>query len=609
MQMHAELQKVDESSPNFYELSYNLEADFPEEKNDYIVVSKAINAIGNKEDFETYNFKIKDEFNGSLVEVKTVEDIKLNKESGSIIYSNQNYLGTPQNMFSYNGKNWFLTWGNEIKFFNKVTKKEEQLFLVESYAKRTTYGKKDIFVPKTYIRVNKFKYDESGIPTYDYVEIDKSLAGRPFTIRWSTDEFGVTEFRISFENEVVYNYKVKFEDINKYVDNFFSVESTKKLKKYIKSVYGYITPSEKENANWAEIVFEIAKRRNMQDFLWLGYKVRNNEYIAKEYVEGYNNNPYVRNNYRLFITDNEISDTALNRYINMLKSSNTAMTRDKSTVWGDDVIQYTSAFETKNIEVPKNTLPGKYEILLTAYDIEGNIATTYLTLIVENDEEKKEEDNEENTKNNEEREKDPSVEEYKIGRFFYRDKLGFLEELSKTNKNSNTEGFLCAGETLGAVIKAKDTEYIEIDFLGDRTIKTFDKLTKKFLVDNPTLKGKTVETIEKSYKNLPIKVYPQYVDNSGNGVFTYFYVVPYGTTESLESWSTLKKSTLKNIDKNKLFNRRISPYEMVIYLNGDRENSIKIKFDVFERWDTVLNRDVSRHIINLDTRWEMRIDK
>ena len=614
MQMYAGLHKMSESSPNFYEMSYDLEADFPEYQGDYIVVSNGVDALGNKEEFEICNFRVSDEFDGNLVEVEAVEDIKLNKENGTIVYSNQNYLNTPQNMFYYNGKYWFLSWDNEIKFLNKVTNKEDRLFLVESYAKLTSVGNKYIYVPAARIKVNKFEYDEKGKATYYDVEIDKSLAGKPFAIRWDTDVSGNTEFKISFENEVVYKYKVNYQDINKHVDNFFSVESTKRIKKYANSTYGYITPTKGESASWAEIVLGIAKNRNICDFLWLGYKVRNNEYLQQSYVESYNNNPRVRNNYRLFIVDEELSDISLNRYINMLKGSNISMTTDKSTVWGDDVIQYTSTFGVNGVLIPESTSAGKYEILLTAHDVEGNIATTYLTLIVEDDEEKKEEDkeesNEENSEeNSEETIKDPKIEEYKVGRFFYRNKLGFLEELSRDNKNSNTEGFLCAGETLGTTIKAKDTEYIEIDFWGDSSIKTFDKLTKRFLVDNPIKNGQSIGAVDKNYSNFPIKVYPQYVDNSGNSVFNYFYVIPYGTKQSLESWSTLKKSTLKNIDKSKLFNRRISPYEIIIYLNGDRENFIKIKFDVFERWDTVLNRNVSSYISNFEDKWEMRINK
>ena len=50
-------------------------------------------------------------------------------------------------------------------------------------------------------------------------------------------------------------------------------------------------------------------------------------------------------------------------------------------------------------------------------------------------------------------------------------------------------------------------------------------------------------------------------------------------------------------------------YELIIYLNGDMECAVHLPFDVFERWDTVLNRDITEYIINSDDRWEMRIDK
>ena len=183
-----------------------------------------------------------------------------------------------------------------------------------------------------------------------------------------------------------------------------------------------------------------------------------------------------------------------------------------------------------------------------------------------------------------------------------------MEELKKTEKNGDI-GFICAGETLGFYLVSKNVDFIEIDFNGNDTIKTFDTLTKKFLIDAPAQNNEAIIDIEDKYKNFPQKIYPQYKTNEEISVFKWLYVIPYRTIPSLESWSSLKNGILEEIDTSKLFDRKAIPYELVIYLNGNREDSISITFDVFERWDTVLNRDITKYTINSQNKWEMRLDK
>lgn len=610
LKMYAELQRMQETSSDFFEMSYDLEADFLEDDDEYIVVSNSMSSKGNKKSFDVTKFRISDKFYDDTVNINTVEDITFNK-NGTLIFSNQNYLDTPMYMFQYDKRNWHLEWNNRINIINRVTKNEELFFSVENFPKKVYVKSKASFVPTTRIKVNKFEYDHNGTTTYDTVEIGKELAGKPFVIRWKTDILGITEFSIFFENELVYKYDVLWEDINRYVDKICSVNMYKKINNYMIATYGYIESSKSRPAIWPKIVLKTAIGRNLQDFLWLGYRVRTNEYIKEEYVEGYNSNPQVRNNYRMLVVDDEISDLAIKRYIEFLKTSNIAMTRDKNTVWGDDVLQYTSMFEAKNIVVPEGASPGRYDILVTAEDLEGNLDSIILNLIVEEEENEEIEDDKEGLNDNEENEENKVSEilECNIGRFFYKDGSGYLEELKQTDKTLDTNGFICAGETLGFIIKAKDTEYIEVDFVGDSSIKTFDNLTKKFLVDNPSKYGKSNSNLEKEYKVFPLRIYPHSVDKSGNTIFSYFYTIPYATKQSLESWSSLKNSTLEKIDKTRLFDRKNKPYEIVIYLNGDREKSMRFKFDVFERWDTILNRDIRQVVINSDTRWEMRVDK
>ena len=44
-----------------------------------------------------------------------------------------------------------------------------------------------------------------------------------------------------------------------------------------------------------------------------------------------------------------------------------------------------------------------------------------------------------------------------------------------------------------------------------------------------------------------------------------------------------------------------------IYINGNEEEKISFEFDVFERWDTILNRDASKYIINSNSKWRLEL--
>ena len=281
-----------------------------------------------------------------------------------------------------------------------------------------------------------------------------------------------------------------------------------------------------------------------------------------------------------------------------------AITREKDTVFGDDVMQHTSMFQALNITIPPTTSPGKYDVIFIATDEDGETAENVVTLIVEGEDDTEEPINEPMEEENISK---PSIDGNFLGRFFYKDGKGYLEELKKTEKNGEI-GFICAGETLGLYLIGKNLDYIEVDFEGNNTIKTFDSLTKKFLVDIPAQNGENVVDIENNYADFPKKIYPQYT-NEEMEIFKWLYVIPYRTVPNLESWSTLKDSTIEAIDTTKLFDKKANSYKLVIYPNGDRENRIEIPFDVFERWDTVLNRDITKYITNSATRWEMRLDK
>lgn len=609
MQMYLELEKADESTSNFVEMSYDIEADFPEYDTDFLVITNGRVALGNKENIENYRFSVRDEFDDGDVDFEITEDIKMSP-NGTLIFSNLYYSGIPVNMFSYNSKYWFASFNNRLDIKNKITNKEEIFFEIESDTRGTIVDNNSVVLPQYRICVNKFDYNANGKSTYQYVDVDKGLVSKPFAITWDTDADAVTRFCIYLGNKLVYTYDASWDKINKHVDNFNSIYMYKQMKSFIRTTYGYRNSSNASKAKWNSIVLNLVPKYDLRSFTWLGYRVRNNEYVKQEYIDGYNANPSVRNNYRLLVSDKCLSEKAIKRYNDILKATNISMTREEETVFGDDIIEYTSAFEVIGVGIPDDMPPGKYEIDLIATDVEGKTAEVKLTLIVQGDEDENNVE-EENPKipENSEVEKEASVVDNYFGRFFYRDGKGYLEELKKTEENIDGNGFICAGETLGFTLIADNTDYIEVDFIGDSSIKTLDSLTEQFLIDIPSQKGKDTSDIKYQYMNFPKKIYPQYVDNNEMQVFKWFYTIPYKTNQTLESWNSLKNSTLENIDISKLFNRITSPYELVIYPNGDRESGIHLDFDVFERWDTVLNRDVSRYVINSDTKWEMRIDK
>ena len=82
-------------------------------------------------------------------------------------------------------------------------------------------------------------------------------------------------------------------------------------------------------------------------------------------------------------------------------------------------------------------------------------------------------------------------------------------------------------------------------------------------------------------------------------VFECMYVIPYKTKQTLHSWDTLRieSNDAFEIDEKKLFSRISSPYEIVFKVNGPTGVSTeRVKLDVFERWDTLYNRDLSKYV-------------
>ena len=163
--------------------------------------------------------------------------------------------------------------------------------------------------------------------------------------------------------------------------------------------------------------------------------------------------------------------------------------------------------------------------------------------------------------------------------------------------------FICAGQTIKISATVENfTKNLSISFDGDSSIFTFDELTKRFEWDEPKKRNiKTRLNSLNAYRNMysksnsiePIKK----IDNVSYFEFT--YIIPYGTKQTLNSWQTLRKESNNalEIDENRLFTRIMKPYEIVLKAkNVNGADTKRINLDVFERWDTLYNRDISKYI-------------
>lgn len=163
--------------------------------------------------------------------------------------------------------------------------------------------------------------------------------------------------------------------------------------------------------------------------------------------------------------------------------------------------------------------------------------------------------------------------------------------------------FICAGQTIIFEIKAINIpEYVSVEFEGDSSIKTLDNLTKLFEWTEPKQRNiktifKKLEDFEDMYNEI-LKIGP--IRKEGDEtVFECMYVIPYKTKQTLHSWDTLRieSNDAFEIDEKKLFSRISSPYEIVFKVNGPTGVSTeRVKLDVFERWDTLYNRDLSKYV-------------
>lgn len=177
---------------------------------------------------------------------------------------------------------------------------------------------------------------------------------------------------------------------------------------------------------------------------------------------------------------------------------------------------------------------------------------------------------------------------------------GIQKPLLISRKNGNE--FICAGQTIIIRVKATMSTKVMIEFEGDTSITRFDDLTKQFEWTEPKNRKEkplfySLKEFESMYKG---KLLMECINTGKNGdIFECKYIIPYETKQTLHSWNTLRlmSDDAFNIDENKLFSRITNPYEIVFKASGaNGVTTERIKLDVFQRWDTLYNRDLSEYV-------------
>lgn len=170
-------------------------------------------------------------------------------------------------------------------------------------------------------------------------------------------------------------------------------------------------------------------------------------------------------------------------------------------------------------------------------------------------------------------------------------------KLLNTIKKTNNK-FICAGQVL--IVKANitnDPTSVKFYIQGNSSIQTLDDLTKQFVYDEPRKRNEkllypSISKLKESY-NLPLEM------NGGGSEYKIQYVIPYKTKQTVHSWNTLRNlsGNALEIDTRRLFDKISEPYVIKIRATNEGGTTTRsINLDVFERWDTVYNRDISEFI-------------
>lgn len=574
--INKELNKISEIQPNYNEISFDVWCAY--EKDKYINTDNDMWSYNNGKKDVIDSYLSKALTDNHMLTVNLPDVIEINK-SGTVVLPNGNYLNSPIDFFKLGSKWWQLKSWTILDVKNKNTTKNENFIYLYNSAQTVNVNGKKVLQISPYIKLNTFSYDESGNTEFVKIPIDKNIASEPIAIVWDTYN-EVVDFNIYFGNTLAYIHRVNIDDIQNNVCGFSRYRIGKQLEEVRKTNYGFL--SKGNSYDWPKIKLV----GSFEDLIWLGYKFKSNLY-DEDYFEEYNNFSTTRNVNRLLFLDKSVETFTIKKYLDLIRNTNLSLeSRDKNTILAKNVREKNCKFKLDNISTNKNSNIGMHTIRLIAYAENGETAFSELTVRVIGDEKKS------------------TKQAVNIGRFFYNEGRECVEDLNKLLKDNLSEGFLSAGETLGVLIQS-DADYIEIDIEGDKSVKNYDVLTKRFLEDEPLKRGENVENIDDNYK-FPKIIYPVSINQDGSKNFIWLYKIPYRTQQTLESWSTIREKSgdSENIDKNKLFDRIAEPYELVIRENGQTNNNI-IKFDVFERWDTILNRNVSAYLSNYSEKWRI----
>lgn len=559
LNINEELLNVSQKTPNAVEVSFNL-LNYTG-KTPLLILEDMVYGVVEGESINIKNYYPDTETNRSTLDIKLPDNILFNK-TGTVILPNQNYTNTPSEITTYNGNVWYFDSACGLNFINKTTGKEESFIKFENDNKAYLVGNRENVEITPYITINLFDNEK-----YEKILVSSDVATKPIAVTWTTKN-NVTEFIVYIDGEVVHSYQVDTEKVLNSIDKFSSYNLSKRMEKMQRNSVGYQYATKSKSYTWAAM-YQAGNTSNMP---WLGYKLtyKNNSTLYEEY----NNLTTTRDVNRLVFLDESISDNSINLYLSKIESTNLLIDRrNKETVFADEIQERILEYSKENVVIGENIEGGAYNVTLVATSVDGETAKVSIPLIVK-------------TKPL------PKINEddINIGRFFYKNNnlnAKCVEELSLTKFNLDTKGFISAGETLAIVINSEEEiEKIVVDFIGDKSIKEYDELTEKLL----------------GYKlnyEFPLTIYP-----TDEGVF--LYKIPYKTKQTLESWATLREKSedYESIDKAKLFSRILEPYKIKILANGEE---FVFEIDVFERWDTILNRDASKYITNANQKWRIKL--
>ena len=178
------------------------------------------------------------------------------------------------------------------------------------------------------------------------------------------------------------------------------------------------------------------------------------------------------------------------------------------------------------------------------------------------------------------------------------------QEISLSKGRLTGNDFVCAGQTIKIYADVVNgPANVTLEFEGDKSITRFDDTTKKFEYYDPLRNGLPIylgslDAYNKMYSSIVKLDEDEYIEDNLIRYET-TYIVPYETRQTLNSWSTLRATSKDafDVDEKKIFTRITSPYQLVIKAkNAKGADTSRYNLDVFERWDTLYNRDISPYL-------------